>query len=181
MIFTKTKIKDACIIDLEKHEDERGFFARSWSGDEFHAQSLTAKIVQCSVSMNYKKGTLRGMHYQAAPFREAKIVRCTQGAIYDVVLDLRQESVTFLQWIGVELTAANHKMFFIPEGCAHGFQTLEDQSEVFYQISEKYSPDHARGVRWNDLAFGIIWPLNVEVISERDNNYPDFTDEKIKK
>lgn len=134
-------------------------------------------MVQCSVSLNVKKGTLRGVHLQAAPYGEAKLVRCTSGAIYDVVLDLRPQSATFKKWIGVNLTATNRYMLYIPEGCAHGFLTLEDNTEVFYQMSEFYHPEAARGVRWNDPAFQIAWPERVEVISERDRNYPDFEQE----
>jgi dTDP-4-dehydrorhamnose 3,5-epimerase len=172
--FTETKLPGAYVIDIEKLEDERGFFARSWSMDDFKTRRLTTEINQCSISLNHKKGTVRGMHYQTAPFQEVKIVRCTRGAIYDVIIDLRPESKTCMKWIAVELTADNYKMLYIPEGCAHGFQTLADHSEVLYQISEKYSPDHARAVRWNDPQFQIVWPEPVTVMSERDRTCPDY-------
>jgi dTDP-4-dehydrorhamnose 3,5-epimerase len=155
-------------------QDERGFFARSFSQDEFEAHGLKTHSVQCNVSYNHKKGTLRGMHYQAAPFAEAKLVRCTMGAVYDVIVDLRPDSLTFMQWIAAELSANNRRMFYIPEGLAHGFQTLEDGSEVFYQMTEVYHPECARGVRCDDPAFGIEWPLPVSVISAKDKTYPDF-------
>jgi dTDP-4-dehydrorhamnose 3,5-epimerase len=161
-------------IELDLHRDERGFFARSWCQKEFETEGLDLNTVQCNVSFNEKKGTLRGMHFQAAPSPEAKLVRCTQGAIYDVVIDLRAESPTYKQWIGLKLTAENRRMLYIPEGCAHGFLTLEDKTEVFYQMSEFYHPELARGFRWDDPAFQIKWPATVEVISERDRTYPDF-------
>ena len=174
MIFTETKLKGAFIIEPERLEDARGFFARAWCQREFAAHSLSPRVVQCNISSNKKKGTLRGMHYQAAPCEEAKLVRCTMGAIYDVIIDLRPESPTFTHHVAVVLTAANRKMLYVPEGFAHGFQTLEDDSEVFYQMSEFYVADHARGVRWNDPAFGIQWPIAEPIILERDRNYPDF-------
>ena len=161
-------------IDVEPKADERGFFARTWCKEEFAKNSLKTDLVQCSISFNSRKGTLRGMHYQAAPHAEAKVVRCTRGGIYDVVIDLRPESDTFKRWIAVRLTADQRNMLYIPEGCAHGFLTLADESEVFYQMSEFYSPQSARGVRWNDPVFGIVWPDAVQVISERDRTYPDF-------
>lgn len=154
--------------------DERGFFARTWCAEEFKEAGLDARLVQCSISFNARKGTLRGMHYQAVPIAETKLVRCTMGAIYDVVLDLRTESPTFRKWIGMTLSAENREMVYIPEGCAHGFLTLEDHSEVFYQMSEFYYPEAARGVRWDDPAFGIEWPGDVTVISERDRTLSDF-------
>lgn len=174
MIFRRTKLPGVFEIDLNLYRDQRGFFARSWCQKDFVNEGLNPNTVQCNVSFNEKKGTLRGMHYQAAPFPEAKLVRCTRGAIYDVALDLRSESPTFKQWIGVELNSANHRMLFVPEGCAHGFLTLEDETEVFYQMSEFYHPELAHGVRWNDPAFQIAWPSTVELISERDRAYPDF-------
>jgi dTDP-4-dehydrorhamnose 3,5-epimerase len=175
MIFTETKLKGAFIIEPERLEDDRGFFARTWCEREFEAHRLNPRLVQCSISFNKSKGTLRGIHYQAAPYEEAKLVRCTSGAIHDVIIDLRSESPTFKQHSAVTLTAHNHKMLYIPEGLAHGFLTLEDNVEVFYQMSEFYSPNHARGVRWNDPAFGIEWPATVAVMSERDCHYPDFS------
>ncbi len=161
-------------IHPERMTDERGFFARTWCAEEFKEAGLDARLVQCSISFNARKGTLRGMHYQAVPIAETKLVRCTMGAIYDVVLDLRTESPTFRKWIGMTLSAENREMVYIPEGCAHGFLTLEDHSEVFYQMSEFYYPEAARGVRWDDPAFGIEWPGDVTVISERDRTLSDF-------
>lgn len=159
---------------MERHPDDRGFFARTFCISEFATHGLNTKLVQCSISFNTRKGTLRGLHYQTAPHAETKLVRCTRGAIYDVVVDLRANSPTLRQWIGVELTEQKRNMVYIPEGCAHGFLTLAEESEVFYQMSEFYAPESARGVRWNDPAFRIGWPGNVEVISERDRTYPDL-------
>jgi dTDP-4-dehydrorhamnose 3,5-epimerase len=174
VLFRETKLPGAFVIELEKHEDERGFFARSWCQKEFEAHGLNPRMVQCNVSLNKLKGTLRGMHYQVASCAEAKLVRCTQGAIYDVIIDLRRESATYKQHVAEVLSSNNYKSLFIPEGFAHGFQTLEDNSEVFYQMSEFYSPEHQRGVRYNDPAFGISWRIDVTVISDRDCNYEDF-------
>lgn len=174
MEFHKTKLPGVFEIRIEAKPDERGFFARTWCRKEFEAQGLGGNLVQCSLSFNKRKGTLRGMHYQIAPHEETKLVRCTQGAIYDVVLDLRPKSPAFKAWVGVELTAAKRNMMYVPQGCAHGFLTLEDQSEVTYQMSEFQNPESARGVRWDDPAFQIQWPAKVEVISERDRAYPDF-------
>ncbi len=174
MNFRETKLLGVFEIELDLKSDERGFFARSWCQQEFESNGLSPKLAQCSVSFNARKGTLRGLHYQDAPCGEAKLVRCTRGSIYDVVVDLRPQSPTFKKWIAVELAAEKHNMLYIPEGCAHGFLTLEDATEVFYQISEFYHPELARGVRWNDPAFQIVWPGDVEVISERDRIYPDF-------
>lgn len=174
MIFTETKLAGAFIIEPERIEDERGFFARTFCVEEFKAHSLNPRLVQCNISFNKKKGTLRGMHYQVAPYEEAKLVRCTMGVIYDVIVDLRPDSPTFKQWVAVELTEKNRKMIYILEGFGHGFQTLEDDTEVFYQMSEFYHPERARGVRWNDPAFGITWPLPDLIISERDRTYSDF-------
>ncbi len=175
MIFNPTKLKGAYLIELEKREDERGFFARSWCQREFEAHGLNPRLVQCNISFNKKKGTLRGMHYQAPPYQEAKLIRCTAGAIYDVIIDLRQNSETYKEWIAVELTAENRKMLYVPEGFAHGFQTLMDNTEVFYQMSEFYIPPYSRGIRWNDPQFKIIWPEAEErVISLKDQTYPDF-------
>jgi len=161
-------------VRLDPKTDERGFFARTWCESEFKAHGLNSTLVQCNVSFNERKGTLRGMHYQMAPFEESKLVRCTSGAIYDVVLDLRRQSPTFKRWIAVTLTAQNRNAIYVPEGCAHGFVTLEDHTEVFYQMSEFYSAASARGVRWDDPAFRIEWPEKVEVLSGRDRTYPDF-------
>lgn len=174
MIFTETKLKGAYIIEPEQLSDERGFFARTWCQKEFQVHGLNSKVAQCNISFNIKKGTLRGMHYQASPYKEAKVVSCTAGGIYDVAVDLRPDSLTFRKWISVELTAENKKMLYIPEGFAHGFLTLTDAAEVFYQMSEFYEPSYARGVRWNDPTFAIQWPLKVAVISEKDQQFPDF-------
>ena len=174
MIFTETSLAGASVIDLERNVDERGFFARSYCEREFEAAGLNPAVAQCNVSFNDAAGTLRGMHYQIPPSEEAKLVRCTAGAIHDVIVDLRPDSPTRLQWFGVDLTAENRRMLFIPEGFAHGFLTLEPNTEVFYQMSEFYAPGHARGFRWNDPAIGIEWPGEPAVISERDAEYPDF-------
>ncbi len=174
MIFNETKIPGAYEILPEIMKDERGFFARSWCSKEFASHGLNPHLAQCNISASTRKGTLRGMHYQAPPHAEAKLVRCTRGSIYDVVLDLRPESPTFRQWAAVVLTADQHNMLYIPEACAHGFLTLQDDIEVFYQMSNFFTPEAGRGVRWNDPAFGIEWPETVEVISERDRTYPDF-------
>jgi dTDP-4-dehydrorhamnose 3,5-epimerase len=172
--FNETKIVGVFEICLEPQLDERGFFARSWCRKEFEDQGLNSNVVQCNISRNTQKGTLRGMHFQEAPFSEIKTVRCTRGAIYDVVLDLRPQSKTFKSWIAVTLTEELGNMVYIPEGCAHGFLTLTDSTDVFYQMSQFYKPETARGVRWNDPAFGIDWPADVKVISQKDQAYPDF-------
>ena len=172
MRFTETKLKGLFILDPEFLKDERGFFARTWCRREFEAHGLNPSLVQCNISFNRRRGTLRGMHYQVEPHVEAKLVRCTMGAIYDVILDLRPDSSTFKQWLAVELTADNRRMLFIPEGLAHGFQTLEDNSEVFYQMSESYHPECARGVRYNDPEFAIEWALPVTIVSDKDMAYP---------
>lgn len=174
MIFHKTKLSGVFEISIEPKTDERGFFARSWCVLEFEQYGLSTEMVQCNISFNEKKGTLRGMHYQAEPHGEAKLIRCTQGSIFDVVVDLRPESETFKEWVGVSLTAAKRNMIFIPAGFGHGFLTLEDHSEIFYQMSEFYYPELSRGVRWDDPAFQIEWPELPTVISERDRTYPDF-------
>ncbi len=172
MIFKETKLKGAYLIEIEPIEDKRGFFARSFCEEEFRKHGLDFRIVQCNVSFNKKKGTLRGMHYQAALHEEAKLVRCTKGALYDVIIDLRHGSPTFKQWFGVELTAENRKALYIPAGFAHGFQTLEDATEVFYQMSEFYHPESARGVRYDDPAFEIEWPVPEMTVSEKDRANP---------
>jgi dTDP-4-dehydrorhamnose 3,5-epimerase len=174
MNFTRTTVCMSFVIDLERRSDQRGFFARTWCQKEFQAQGLSARVVQMSMSYNARKGTLRGMHYQLHPHEETRIVSCTRGAIYDVVLDLRCDSPTYLQWAAAELTAENHRMLYIPEGCAHGFQTLADDAEVLYLMNEFYSPEHQRGVRYNDPAFNIQWPLAVGVISPADRTWPDY-------
>jgi len=174
MIFLDTRLPGVFEIHLEVKPDDRGFFARAWCQEEFEAHGLNPRLAQCSLSFNTRKGTLRGIHYQAAPYAEAKLVRCTKGAVYDVVLDLRPESPKFKQSIAVILTAEKRNMIYVPEGCAHGFLTLEGETEVFYQMSEFYSAESARGVRFDDPAFGMTWPEKIEVISERDRNYPNF-------
>ncbi len=174
MKFVETELKGAFIVEPEILEDERGLFARTWCRKEFEQQGLNPNVNQCNISFNRYKGTLRGMHYQASPFEEAKIVRCTMGTIYDVIVDLRPDSKTFVQWTAVELSAENRKMIYIPEGFAHGFLTLVDRTEVFYQMSEFYAPEHAMGVRWNDPSFNIKWPIDVKVISEKDSKFLNF-------
>lgn len=174
MIFRDTGIDGAWILEAERLEDERGFFARTWDADEFAERGLNARLAQCSISYNRRRGTLRGLHYQVAPHEEAKLVRCTAGAIFDVVVDLRPDSTTFRDWFGVELSADNRLAVYVPEACAHGFLTLVDGCEVHYQISQFYAPEAARGVRWDDPAFGITWPGEVLVMNERDRTYPDF-------
>ncbi|HUF94284.1 MAG TPA: dTDP-4-dehydrorhamnose 3,5-epimerase [Candidatus Limnocylindria bacterium] len=172
MIFADTRLPGVLIVEPERHEDERGFFARAWCAQEFEARGLNARLAQCSISYNRARGTVRGMHYQAAPWHEAKLVRCTRGAIHDVALDVRPGAPTYGQWVAVRLTADDRRMLYVPEGMAHGFQTLADDTEVFYQISEVHHPDAARGVRWNDPACGIDWPLAPVIVSERDAGLP---------
>jgi dTDP-4-dehydrorhamnose 3,5-epimerase len=175
MQFIETNLPGSYILEPERREDERGFFARTWCQREFEIYGLNSHLVQCNISFNYHAGTLRGMHYQAEPYAEAKLVRCTMGAIYDVIVDLRPDLPTFKQWVAVELTAENRKMLYIPEGFAHGFQTLTDNSEVLYQMSEFYHAESARGVRWNDPVFAIEWPHAVHrIISARDQGFTDF-------
>lgn len=174
MKFNETKLSGVFEISLEPNNDERGFFARTWCAHEFGQHGLDPVVAQCNVSFNEKKGTLRGVHFQSEPYPEDKIVRCVRGAIYDVVLDLRQGSSTFKEWIGVFLTADNRRALYVPKGCGHGLLTLEDQTEVHYQMSEFYYPELSRGVRWNDPAFQIEWPNQPSIMSERDRSYPDF-------
>ena len=174
MKFIPTKLAGAYIIELEPIRDDRGFFGRSYCHQEFAQHGLNPRLVQCNISFNNQRGIIRGMHYQVAPHAETKLVRCTQGSIYDVIIDLRPDSVTFKQWVSVELTAENRRSVYIPEGFAHGFQTLTTVTEVFYQMSEFYHPESARGVRWNDSAFAIDWVLDPVMISEKDQTYPNF-------
>jgi dTDP-4-dehydrorhamnose 3,5-epimerase len=174
MIFAEADLPGVYEVQIDPKSDERGFFARTWCHDEFASRGLDTQLVQCSLSYNTKKGTLRGMHFQAPPHAETKLVRCTKGSIYDVVLDLRQESKAYRRWIGVHLTAGQRNALYIPKGCGHGFLTLEDDTEIFYQMSDFYDADSSRGVRWNDPAFGIVWPGEVEIISSRDASYPNF-------
>ncbi len=174
MKFTPLPLQGAFVIEPELIADERGFFARTFCRKEFSAHGLNPDLAQCSVSFNNKKGTLRGMHYQQKPHEETKVVRCTMGAIYDVIIDLRPVSPTFKQWVGVELSAEDRKEIYVPGGFAHGFLTLSDESEVFYQISELFQSECTTGVRWDDPAFSIDWPGEIHVMSERDKTFPDF-------
>ena len=175
MKFVRGELEGVWIIELERHSDERGHFARTWCDREFKEAGLNPSVVQCNISFNTKRNTLRGMHLQSAPHAESKLIRCTRGAIYDVALDLRPTSPTFKRWMAVELRATGNRMLYIPEGFAHGFQTLEDESEVFYQMSEYFHPESARGYRWDDPAFGIKWPqADQRIISARDASYPNF-------
>jgi len=174
MNFESLAITGAFLIKPERLSDERGFFARTFCAQSFAAQGLNESIRQCSVSFSARKHTLRGMHYQAAPHEETKIVRCTQGAAYHVILDLRENSDTYLKWTAIELNSDNRHILYVPEGVAHGFITLADATEVFYEISENYSAESASGVRWDDPAFDIDWPARPAVISERDSGYPDY-------
>jgi len=174
MKFTETRLKGAYIIEIEKFEDNRGFFARTFCEHEFKDKGLNTKYVQSNISFNKKRGTLRGMHMQVSPYSEIKLVRCIRGAIFDVVIDLRKESRTYSKWISVELTAEDHQMLYVPEGFAHGYQTLQYDTEIHYQVSDFYEPKSEQGVRYDDPAFGINWPLDVSVISEKDANWPNF-------
>ena len=174
MIFAETELKGAYVIEIEKHEDDRGFFARSWCLKEFKLMGLNDRLVQCNISFNKKAGTLRGMHFQIYPYEEAKLVRCTMGAIFDVIIDLRKDSSSYKKYFSVTMTSEDRNMLYVPEGFAHGFLTLEDNTEVFYQMSEFYAPEYARGYRWNDPAFDIHWPQEIRVLSNRDQNYPDY-------
>lgn len=179
MILQATTIPGCFVIELRPRHDERGFFARSFCREEFEQHGLNPDIALCGVSSNPKRGTLRGMHYQIAPHAECKLVRCTSGAAFDVALDLRDHSPTFGRWHAVVLTAGNHRMHFIPEGVAHGFLTLEDHTELHYQISSMHHPASARGVRWNDPAFAIDWPIKPMIISARDKAFPLFADKLL--
>ena len=174
MKLTNVSLPGTYLIELEPIVDERGFFARTWCAQEFKVHGLNPNLAQCSVSFNKHRGTLRGMHYQVEPHQEAKLIRCCSGAIYDVVLDLRPASPAYCKWFAVELTAENRKMLYVPEGVAHGFQTLTEGAEVLYQISESYWPESARGARWNDKLFGIEWPIRDPIISPRDRAFPDY-------
>jgi dTDP-4-dehydrorhamnose 3,5-epimerase len=173
MRFVPTRLAGAYVIEQERHADERGFFARTWCREEFARHGLEAELVQCSVSFNGRRGTLRGLHYQAPPFAEAKLVRCTRGALYDVAVDLRPGSATFRTWVGVELSEDDGRALYIPPGVGHGFYTLAEATEVAYQMSAPYAPEAARGVRWNDPFLGVAWPGPVEVMAARDRDYPD--------
>ena len=174
MIFTETKLKGSFIIEPERIIDERGFFARAWDDEIFEKHGLSPVIKQCNISFNKMKGTIRGMHYQASPHEEAKLVRCTKGKAFEIMLDLRSNSETYMQWMGIEMSAENYKMLYVPEGFALGFQTLEDDTELFYQMSEKYMPEFGRGIRWDDPTISIAWPLEPTIISKKDMSLPYF-------
>lgn len=174
MIFNEGPLQGPSIIDLEKHKDQRGFFARAFCQREFAEQGLAQDMVQTNVSFSAKRGTLRGMHYQTPPHQEAKLIRCTRGALYDVIVDVRPDSDTYGQWMGVELSADTHRMFYVPEGFAHGFLTLADETEVMYQVSAFYAPGSEEGLRYDDPALGIEWPISVQVISNKDLSWPAF-------
>jgi len=174
MHISSLNISGAFLIEPDFKQDERGFFARAFCVQTFEDNGLNPKLEQSNISFNFKKGTLRGMHYQNQPCAEVKIVRCTQGAIYDVILDIRRDSPTFGKWFAVELTQENRKMLYVPEGCAHGYQTLQDNCEVFYQVSARYAPQAEGGVRWDDPLFNISWPHEAKTISQKDTLYPDF-------
>ena len=180
MKFTPTEVAGAFVVEIEKFSDARGWFARTWCARELEAQGLETRLVQCSASFNHKAGTLRGMHYQAAPHGEVKLVRATSGSAFDVAVDLRPESPTYLRWAAVVLSAAEGNAFYIPAGCAHGYQTLADGTEIFYQMSAFHEPTAARGVRWDDPAFRIAWPsaTGERIIIERDRTYPDYVPER---
>jgi dTDP-4-dehydrorhamnose 3,5-epimerase len=181
MIFTETKLKGAFIIDIERREDNRGFFSRVWCVKEFDEHGLNMRNIQSNIGFSPKKGTMRGLHYQLTPYEEAKLVRCTMGYIYDVIVDLRRESQTYKEWFALELTAENRRMLYIPERIAHGYLTLENNSEVFYQSSEFYYPEWACGIRYDDPAFGIKWPIEIQVISENDKNWPLYLSQRSNK
>lgn len=174
MFFAETKLSGAYIIDIERKKDPRGFFARAWCRDEFHALGLNTTIAQLNVGFSDARGTLRGMHYQRAPWAEVKFVRCTLGAVYDVIIDLRVDSPTHRQWLGVELTQDNHRLLYVPEGFAHGYVTLVDNTEICYQTTQFFSKEHATGVRYDDPAFGIVWPVQATVISQQDQTWPAY-------
>jgi dTDP-4-dehydrorhamnose 3,5-epimerase len=177
VIVEETALAGAFVLDVDGREDERGFFARVWCADELAAAGLDARISQINVGFNLRRGTLRGLHFQRAPHAEVKVVRCTAGRVYDVIVDLRPESPTHRRWVGVELTADNHRQLYVPAGFAHGYQTLTDAAEISYLTSVPYAPESATGVRFDDPAFGISWPEPVTVISDADRNWPDYREE----
>jgi len=174
MIFRELELKGSFIIEIEKIEDERGFFGRAWCQNEFEKHGLNPIIKQINTSLTLKKGTVRGLHYQVDPYQESKLIRCTRGKIYDVIIDLRPDSPTFMKWVGNELAQDNYKMVYVPENFAHGFISIEDESEVYYLVSEPYTPGAERGIRWNDKAFNINWPIPVNIVSEKDASIPNF-------
>ncbi|TWR26993.1 dTDP-4-dehydrorhamnose 3,5-epimerase [Mucilaginibacter achroorhodeus] len=174
MIFTETKLKGAFTIDVKRLEDDRGFFGRSYCMEEFDIQGLNINVMQSNVSFNKKKGTLRGMHMQIAPYGETKLVRCTRGSIYDVIVDLRPKSETYTQWVGVALSAATYRMLYVPEGFAHGFITMQDNTDVTYQVTQMYVPIAEKAYRWDDPAFDIKWPVDPVVVSDKDRSHAPF-------
>lgn len=175
MNFRETELEGVCIVELERHQDERGFFARAWCKNEFEAHGLGSRWVQTNISLSRGKGTLRGLHYQVAPYEEAKLVRCVRGAIYDVIIDLRPGSPTYGQWLGVELSADNGRALYVPKGFAHGYQVLADDTMALYSVSQFYTPGSERGIRWNDPTFAIEWPIVEDVIlSDKDKSWPDY-------
>jgi len=177
MIFNKTKLEGVFIIEPEKQEDQRGFFARIWDKKIFEQMNLNPNLVQSSISYNKKRGTMRGLHFQIPPYEEIKLIRCTKGKIFNVVIDLRSSSRTYTEWIGIELSDQNRKIIYVPEKFAHGFQTLEDNAEVYYQMSEYYKPESSQGVRWDDPLFSIKWPIAVTTISKRDTEFSNYSKE----
>ena len=174
MIFTETNVKGCFMIEPDRFDDDRGYFSKIWDFKELAQRGLSTEFAQFNLAYNYKAGTLRGMHYQTAPHEEVKLVRCTRGAVYDVIIDLRAVSPTYMQWSGVELNEDNCRTYYVPKGCAHGYITLSDKAEVTYNVSAGYAPTAAAGVRWNDPVFGVKWPSQPSVINPRDNTYPDF-------
>ena len=174
MKFNETNVDGCFVVEPDRFDDERGFFARIWDSKEFNQRGLSTTFAQFNLAFNHKAATLRGMHFQSAPHAEVKLVRCTRGAVYDVIVDLRPDSRTYLKWAGVELTADNYRTFYVPKGCAHGYVTLVDGAEVAYQVSETYAPQAAGGVRWNDPAFKVDWPIQPKIINPRDATYPDY-------
>ena len=180
MIFTELELKGAFLVEVKKIEDERGFFGRAWCANEFTQHGLNPAFVQLNTSFSHKKGTIRGMHYQVDPYQEVKFIRCTRGRIFDVIIDLRPDSPTFMKWVGNELSADNYRMVYVPENFAHGFVTMEDNSEVYYPVSQFYTPGAERGLRWNDPAFKIKWPVEISVVSDKDQSHKDFSIESLK-
>jgi len=176
MIFRESKLSGVFIIETEKKDDGRGFFARIWDFEKFKEKGLNTKIAQCNMSYTKRKGTIRGLHYQTHPYEEAKLIRCTKGKIFDVIVDLRKGSPTFKKWEGFELSGENYRMLYVPEGLAHGFQTLEDDTEVYYQVSQFFTPNSEKGIIWNDPELKITWPIPVSVISEKDASWEPLQD-----
>jgi len=179
MKLNETKLKGAYVIEIEKLQDERGFFARTWDKELFKSNGLNSDLVLCNISFNKKKGTIRGLHYQTPPYEETKLVRCTHGKVFEVMVDMRKNSETFLQWDSIELDSRDYKMLFVPEGFALGLQTLEDNTEVFYQMSQLYKPEYFKGIIWNDKTLKISWPLKPSVISEKDSNLKPLQNEDM--